>query len=53
MHTHEIAACYKFQRIADPVDLRDRLHAICEKAGAKGILLVAKEGRAGRHRKLG
>jgi len=44
MHTHEIAAFYKFQRVADPVDLRERLHAICEKAGARGILLVAKEG---------
>jgi UPF0176 protein len=44
MPTHEIAAFYTFQRIDDPVDLRARLHVICEKAGARGILLVAKEG---------
>ena len=44
MHTHEIAAFYKFQSVADPADLRERLHAVCSAAGATGILLVAKEG---------
>jgi len=40
----EIAAFYRFAPVADPVDLRGRLQSVCRAAGARGILLVAKEG---------
>ncbi len=44
MSSFEIAAFYRFQSIADPVDMRLRLLALCTAAKARGILLVAPEG---------
>ena len=44
MSSFEIAAFYRFHAIPDPADMRERLHAICSAAEARGILLVAPEG---------
>jgi len=44
MSSFEIAAFYRFHAIRDPADMRERLHAICSAAKARGILLVAPEG---------
>ncbi len=42
-----IAAFYRFEPLADLEPLRDRLKAVCEAAGARGILLLAPEGLNG------
>jgi UPF0176 protein len=44
MPAFEIAAFYRFHRIIDPEAMRVRLHAVCQAAKARGILLVAPEG---------
>ena len=40
----QIAALYRFARISQPDALRTLLEQICERAGVKGMLLVAREG---------
>ena len=42
--TWRIAALYRFASIADPAGLRDRLAARADSLGARGTLLIAREG---------
>jgi UPF0176 protein len=42
-----VAAFYRFEPLAGLEALRDRLKALCEAAGARGILLLAPEGLNG------
>lgn len=41
---HIVAALYRFTPFADPAALRGPLLSVCERAGAKGSLLLAPEG---------
>lgn len=39
-----VAALYRFTRFADPASVKPALLAVCEAAGARGTLLLAREG---------
>jgi UPF0176 protein len=43
-HPTHVAALYKFTPLADPEALRAPLQAVCDSAGIKGTLLLAREG---------
>lgn len=39
-----VAALYRFARVDEPAQLRDRLAAICREKGLRGTLILAREG---------